>query len=336
MKTHIRHCLLFEYQLGHSAADAHRNLCQAVGQEAPSQQTCHNWFARFKDGDCSLEDHPRSGRPSEINSEELRRMIEDNPRLTTRCMAEALECHHSTIEYQLHAMGKVLKIGTWVPHELSSNDLERRVDAATILLSKRRNFDWLDNIVTGDEKWCMHVNHTRKRQWVDKEETPKPETKPDLHVKKVMLSVWWGTRGIIHYELLPANATVTASLYCEQLDRVNAKLGAKRSEYDKVYLLHDNARPHTAKITRQKILELGWELLPHPPYSPDLAPSDYHLFRSLQNHLNEKKFDDRKALENELINFFSSKSPQFYSDGIHSLPQRWRAVVDGDGAYIIE
>ena len=45
----------------------------------------------------------------------------------------------------------------------------------------------------------------------------------------------------------------------------------------------DNTRPHTSLVTRKKLLELGWEMTPHPPYSSDHAPSDYHLFRSLQN-----------------------------------------------------
>ncbi|KAG5344031.1 SETMR methyltransferase, partial [Acromyrmex charruanus] len=51
---------------------------------------------------------------------------------------------------------------------------------------------------------------------------------------------------------------------------------------------HDNTRPHTSLITRQKLRKLGWEVLMHPPYSPDIAPSDYHLFRSLQTSLNGK------------------------------------------------
>ena len=45
----------------------------------------------------------------------------------------------------------------------------------------------------------------------------------------------------------------------------------------------NNARPHTSLVTCKKLLELGWEVMTHPPYSPDLAPSDYHLFCSLQN-----------------------------------------------------
>ena len=44
-----------------------------------------------------------------------------------------------------------------------------------------------------------------------------------------------------------------------------------------VALLHDNAIPHTARVTQETFLELGWSALPHPPFSPDPAPSDYHF-----------------------------------------------------------
>ncbi len=71
-------------------------------------------------------------------------------------------------------------------------------------------------------------------------------------------------------------------------------------------------------------------------YSPDLAPTDYHLFRSLSNYLKEKKFDDENDLEMDLLNFFGQKSQDFYEPGILSLPERWRQVIDGNGAYIVE
>ncbi|XP_014790550.1 histone-lysine N-methyltransferase SETMAR-like [Octopus bimaculoides] len=63
---------------------------------------------------------------------------------------------------------------------------------------------------------------------------------------------------------------------------------------------HDNARPHTARLTKTLLEELGWEILPHPPYSPDLAPSDYHLFRGLQNHLDGLRLATREETENVL------------------------------------
>lgn len=332
-KIHLRHCILHEFRLGHSVDQTVTNLCQAEGRDVVSRSTVDRWFIRFRQGDFSLEDKPKSGRPLSINVDELLQLVEENPRQTTRCLATQLGCTHATIEHHLHSLGKVAKLGSWVPHRLTPQNLRDRVETCTILLSKSRRFDWLDDLITGDEKWVMYVNHTRKRQWIDIDAEPVPDPKQDLHPKKVLLSVWWSVQGIVHFELLPDNATVTAEVYCAQLDNVKAALDRSHSGQRKVYLLHDNARPHVAKLTCAKLMELGWELLPHPPYSPDLAPTDFHLFRSLHNHLKEKQFDDRKAVELDIMNYFASKTAVFYRDGIHSLPQRWRYVVDQDGKY---
>jgi histone-lysine N-methyltransferase SETMAR len=132
-----------------------------------------------------------------------------------------------------------------------------------------------------------------------------------------MLSVWWGFNRIIHWEILSNGCTVTADLYCEQLDWVAEKLKRKQ---DRIYYLHDNARPHIAKSMREKLLKLGWIPAPHPPYSPDLALTDYHLFRSLSKHLREKKFDDENDVKMELVNFFGQKSQGLYERGILPLP----------------
>jgi [histone H3]-lysine36 N-dimethyltransferase SETMAR len=63
-----------------------------------------------------------------------------------------------------------------------------------------------------------------------------------------------------------------------------------------------------ALITKETIMELGWEELPHPAYSPDLAPSDYHLFRSIEHFLQEKSFRNHEELKKELDFFFSIKN----------------------------
>ena len=68
--------------------------------------------------------------------------------------------------------------------------------------------------------------------------------------------------------------------------------------------------------------------MPHPPYSPDLATSDYNLFRSLQNHLNGKTFDSCETVKNELIQFFASKNQTFYESGIMKLTERWQKVIE--------
>ena len=154
-----------------------------------------------------------------------------------------------------------------------------------------------------------------------------------------MLCVGWNVQGIIHFELLPRNATMTARLYVDQLDRLNQSLSRKHPSLVNrkgVLFLHDNARPHVAKVTREKIKDLSWEVLPHPPYSPDLAPSDFHLFRSLQNHLADINFVDEESLKNDLSAFFASKPPNFYRRGIEALASRWQMVVNSDGNYIVD
>jgi len=75
------------------------------------------------------------------------------------------------------------------------------------------------------------------------------------------------------------------------------------------------------------LLKLGWDVLPHPPYSSDLAPSDFHLFRSLQNSLNGKSFNSLVE-KNHLEKFFAEKPERFWKDGIFKLPERWRKLVE--------
>ncbi|CAK9834550.1 Mariner Mos1 transposase [Anthophora retusa] len=99
---------------------------------------------------------------------------------------------------------------------------------------------------------------------------------------------------------------------------------------------HDNARPHTSLVTRTKLLELDWEVMSHPPYSPDLAPSDYHLFRSLQNFLNGKNFNNNDDLKSHLDQFFGDKDRKFYERGIMKLPERWQKVIEQNGRYLTD
>lgn len=92
------------------------------------------------------------------------------------------------------------------------------------------------------------------------------------------------------FELLNPNQTINSKLYC-QLDKLHEAIKQKHLELVNrkgVVFHHDNARPHTSLVTCKKLLQFGWNVLPHSLYSPDLVPSDYYLFRSLQNFLNKK------------------------------------------------
>ena len=124
---------------------------------------------------------------------------------------------------------------------------------------------------------------------------------------------------------------MNAELYVQQLRRLNDTIKERRpTRQYPVILQHDNARPHIA------IQELDWEVLPHPPYSPDLAPSDFHLFRSLPNALRGVSFNNNEEVKMWLDEFFESKPTDFYCRGVEKLVKRWEEVVNSYGEYIVD
>ena len=80
--------------LGQNASEAKRNICRANGKRAVSTKTACRWFERFRNGDFSLDDEPKSGRPTEIDLSELKDVKESDPALTWRDVASKLGCIH--------------------------------------------------------------------------------------------------------------------------------------------------------------------------------------------------------------------------------------------------
>ncbi|KAG5324279.1 MOS1T transposase, partial [Pseudoatta argentina] len=101
------------------------------------------------------------------------------------------------------------------------------------------------------------------------------------------------------------------------------KPGLYAQRHDKVILLHDNARPHVAKPVKTYLETLKWEVLPHPPYSPDIAPSDFHLFRSMAHGLADRRFHSYEEAQKWIDSWIASKDMSFFRRGIHVLPERW-------------
>ncbi|KAG5319831.1 MOS1T transposase, partial [Pseudoatta argentina] len=103
--------------------------------------------------------------------------------------------------------------------------------------------------------------------------------------------------------------------------------------HDKVILLHDNARPHVAKPVKTYLETLKWEVLIHSLYSPDIAPSDFHLFRSMAHGLADRRFHSYEEAQKWIDSWIASKDMSFFRRGIHVLPERWEKVVSSDGRY---
>ncbi|KAG5322485.1 MOS1T transposase, partial [Pseudoatta argentina] len=105
------------------------------------------------------------------------------------------------------------------------------------------------------------------------------------------------------------------------------------------FQLEDKERSGAPKKFQDKELEqlldetLKWEVLPHPPYSPDIAPSDFHLFRSMAHGLADRRFHSYEEAQKWIDSWIASKDMSFFRRGIHVLPERWEKVVSSDGQY---
>ena len=168
-------------------------------------------------------------------------------------------------------------------------------------LSNFRNFfrrdpnNFLSRFVTMDETWLYHYDPRQSNnQWsggIAAHPAPKnSECKNPL--KKFSPRFFWDQDGILLIDYLPKGQTNNAEYYSSLLVQLKDILKEKRrGKFTKnVLFLHDNAPAHRVLATQKKLAYLGFQYLDHPPYSPDLAPSDYHLFPGLIKQLKGRHF----------------------------------------------
>lgn len=127
----------------------------------------------------------------------------------------------------------------------------------------------------------------------------KQRVKSDLHPKKILICVWWDWEGTLYWEILERNATVKKKLYIAELYCVNETIQLERPHWqDQTIFLCDNTRPHVEQVVKAALQKLNMEVFQHLPYSPDLTPTDYHLFHSLLNSMRSVTFDIEEDLKN--------------------------------------
>jgi len=101
-----------------------------------------------------------------------------------------------------------------------------------------------------------------------------------------------------------------------------------------VPFLKDNSCPHVAVRNVGTIQKLKWNILPHPQYTPDLAPSDYHLFGRLKEHLGGKRFRNNEEVIQDVQEWLHWQPKDFFLSGIHKLPDHWRRCIANQGGYV--
>ena len=130
--------------------------------------------------------------------------------------------------------------------------------------------------------------------------------------------------------------TITGEYYSDLLTQLDQKIREERPGLHKKKIIfhQDNALVHKGHLAMAKLYDLKYELLEHPPYSPDLAPSDYHLFPKLKIFLGGQRFSSNEEAIAAVDEYFSELPQSHFKDGILALEHRWTKCVELRGDYV--
>lgn len=345
LKSKQRTIIEFLLHKGQNATEIHNDLVQQFGHEAYSYRETARWVKWLKEGRTSLEDKSRSGRPSEgVSQQNLNRveeLVNQDRQITVREIAVDLQLSHSNVHriLQDHLLLEK-KFAKWVPKNLSDTDRQRRVQCAqqNLALIKRHGWNFFSQLVTGDETWIKTydpASRAEAAEWRYADEPPPERFKQVFATKKCMASIFWDSEGILLIDFLPPNTYITGAYYSDLLKKLAKAINKKRpNKIDKkIYLLHDNASPHKSNVVAATIAHHNFTELYHAPYSPDLAPSDYFLFKNLKQELRGTNWEQISDAKSVVKSFFKGKEKNWFFDGLYALGERYEKCIQSGGNY---
>ena len=331
---------------GENATNIHKRLSNVYGKSSPSYSTVASWVSEFKRGRKDLNDEPHPGRPvsqsTAENVDKVHQLVLENRKISIECIVQETGLSTGTVHTILHEHLSMSKVcARWVPKMLTPDMKATRVNTSSVLLSRYNvnpeNF--LSRVVTGDETWVHYYDPPSKFEYMEWKHAGSPRTKKfkvSRTTKKVMATVFWDTDGVIHIDYLPRGTTMNGQYYADLLVRLRESIKEKRRGKIRrgVLLQQDNAPVHSSKVAMQSVRDCGFELLPHPPYSPDLAPSDFFLFSKLKKELRGQRYDDDDELMLAVEGFCKGHDSAFYCEGLEALPRRWTKCIESQGDYV--
>ncbi|PNF29904.1 hypothetical protein B7P43_G07269, partial [Cryptotermes secundus] len=225
----------------------------------------------------------------------------------------------------------------WVQRQLMEEQNTQRMAVSLGHLQRyhEEEYAFLSLIATGDETWCHYFEPESKRQsqqWKHVN-SPPPKKSKALHTSsdKVMMTFFFDCKGPLLVEFLEHGATISAQRCDDTLRAIKSKRPGMLS--NGIVLLHDNARSHTANSVRNTLQRSGWEVLQHPPYSPDLSPCDFHIFEDLKRGIRGHRFASDEDVCNWVKTWFRRQPTSFFKDGIDRLISQWDKCINSFGDY---
>ncbi|GBP81308.1 Mariner Mos1 transposase [Eumeta japonica] len=175
---------------------------------------------------------------------------------------------------------------------------------------------------------------TESIQWTKKGERPPKKFKVQKSASKLMATIFWDSEGVLLIDYLPKGTTMNGQYYANLLAQARSSRTEAWEVIARSAVLQDNASVHTARVSRQALKDTGFSEIDHPPYSPDLAPSDYFLFSNLKKELRGRRFVDDNQMKMAVESHFDCKERKIFGrfEGvIHQIDDSQRSGAAGGG-----
>ena len=331
--------VIYWHEKQYPATKMYAKLLARGRDRCPAYSTITSWIRNLVRGENIYEHASGGGRlPDDRVDGMVANALEESPFHTVRSLASAIKIPPTTVWRHLHSRGYVVRHLHIVPHTLSAAQKAARVESAialrkVICSAKRRGWRYL---LTGDESWFYFMNNP-DHAWVPEGTAVPTRPRQTISSPKRMLIVFWSPLGFRLVRMLPKGVHLDAHYFCTnilaEIDRIRP--AATTEDARRNVLLHfDNASPHTATATVNFLGSHRMKRAPQPPFSPDLAPSDFYLFGKLKTALNGAEFED----EGELLDAVMSVLNGITRDELESVFGEWVARLDaciqGGGDYV--
>jgi [histone H3]-lysine36 N-dimethyltransferase SETMAR len=345
-KNELRCVIKYLQKKGMTPTEIHQDILNVLGEDAISYQVVKNWSRQFKLGRESCEQAKGAGPPQTVITQENINLVHDlilkDRRITIQFIADTLGMSAGSTEKILSEHLNLRKLSArWVPRMLLPDQKRIRVltSKSNLMLFKADEDNFMARFVTVDETWVHHFDPESKQQskeWRERGSAPPLKFRVVPSAGKLMATIFWDADGILLIDYLERGHTITGVYYAGLIKKLREVIKEKRrGKLTAGVLFHqDNAPAHKSHVAMAAISDAGFELLDHPAYSPDLAPSDFHLFTNLKKELRGTHYTDDNEVMHAVNSWLEGQPKKFYEQGIRDLKHRYEKCISVLGDYI--